>query len=349
MIYEAVAGCVTETFHVSSDSRTRANATRSIHLILAPGNPGALSFYLPFLEHLHEGLEKSFGSDSTLVGCHGCSHANHGFRDEHDDDDLSFLAKEYDFLEQIEHFEAFCEMILARDRDQLGVDDIKLILVGHSIGAYMVIDVLSRNERLRQHTVALEILMPFIWWSNLNLAHRTKLRFYLNTPDSISKWLGSKVYQMQSQLKEHSKTRLIQSSHPEMDVDAVDVTANIMLSGRLIANFFSMARSELQAVIANEERITMVLKQLSGRMTIFALYTDADVWAPERDLFRISTSIPYMTTTFIPGLTHAFATSLEKTKVVANAMLERSLSVCRGLQQSHETKNTEMISMMSKL
>ena len=105
MIYEVVAGSVTETIHLYSESRR--NATRSAHFILAPGNPGSLSFYAPFMKHLHEGLEDIIGNDSIVVGCHGCSHANHGFRDEHDNDNLSFLTKEYDFQEQIEHFEAF--------------------------------------------------------------------------------------------------------------------------------------------------------------------------------------------------------------------------------------------------
>ena len=233
----------------------------------------------------------------------------------------------------------------------LGIEDTRIILCGHSIGAYMAIDVLSRNEKLRKHTVALEILMPFIWWSNLDFLQKIKLNAYLNTPDVISKWLASKVYRTQNLLSEHTRKKIIMSSHPEMDTDAIDVTANIMLSERLLANFFSMARSELYAIIGNEGRLTETLRFLSGHMSVFALYTDNDVWAPIKDLHRISKSVPYMTSVFIPGLTHAFATSLVKCKVVADAMLEHSLSKCRGLKHSYAKASNVMKvpAIMSKL
>lgn len=330
MIYEAVAGCVTEVFHVSSDPR---EAVRSVHFVLAPGNPGCLAFYAPFLQHMQREMEKSVGLDCgrTMIACHGCGNANHHFRDEHDDDDHNF-EKEYTFEEQIEHFEAWLKLIVNRDRALYGIEDIRLIICGHSIGAYVGIEVLSRNEDLLKHTVALHLLMPFIWWSNLSFSQRVKLRMYMNTPEVITRWVASRVYRMQSKVDTHTKINYIKGTHPDMDTDAVNVTANMMLSQRLLDNFFSMASSELQAVISNEEQVLKQLQKFSGRMSVFSLYTDNDVWAPERDIERISKNCPYVKTVFIPGLTHAFATSMEKSTVVGNAMLEDLKKNCRGIK-----------------
>lgn len=334
MIYEAVAGCVTEVFHASSDPR---NATRSVHFVLAPGNPGCLAFYIPLLQYMFQEVEKSVDG-STLVGCHGCGNANHHFRDEHDNDNINF-EKEYTFEEQIEHFESFVMMILARDRSLYGIEDIRLIICGHSIGAYVGIEVLSRNEDLRKHCVALHILMPFIWWSNLDFLQKTKLRLYMNTPEIITRWFASRVYNMQSRVDTHTKIAFIKGTHPDMDADAVNVTATMMLSKRLLGNFFSMANTELQAVICNEKQVVQRLQKFSGLMSVFALYTDNDVWAPEKDIARLSKFCPYVNTKFIPGLTHAFATSLGKSAVVGNAMLEDLRKNCRGLKSLGRAQN----------
>jgi pimeloyl-ACP methyl ester carboxylesterase len=340
MIFEDVAGVRTEVFHIHSLKQSAPNKVRkALHFLIAPGNPGALYFYTPWLQALQSSIETITDSDELAISCHGCSHANHHFRDEFDNEGTAI---DYSFDDQIRHFEMFCESVVARDLELYGngfADSIQLILCGHSIGAYMVVDILSRNDALRRMTISMHLLMPFIGWTNLTLSQRTKLNIYRSTPEILVRFLAGKVYEAQAGVDPERKAMFIRKSHPEMDIDAVNVTANTMLTRRLVQNFISMANTELDAVIKNEDRMIQDINRLSGQMRVYALYTDNDVWAPLKDMTRLRRECPFVVTQHIPNLTHAFSTSLDMSVTVAEAMLSE-IRLNRGLPlaKSNEEK-----------
>ena len=95
-------------------------------MILIPGNPGLIKFYDCFLDEVHR-LQK------REVEILGVSHANH------------FLSKKssyvYDLEQQVEHKKQVLRREIKKE-EQRGVV-VDLVLVGHSIGCYMILEALK--------------------------------------------------------------------------------------------------------------------------------------------------------------------------------------------------------------
>ena len=151
--------------------------------------PGVSFFYLAWLQDLQRDLE-SIVEDHVCVSTHGVSHANHHFKDGLDTSSHASRLREYTFEEQIDHFEAFCNQIVASNNTETKQ---RMILVGHSIGAYAVVEVLSRNETLFKRTMAMHLLMPFIQWRNLGYIHRMKIRLALGFPKIVSHFFADRI------------------------------------------------------------------------------------------------------------------------------------------------------------
>ena len=315
MIWEDVGGVRTEVYHVES-RRPRLDAKEHIHLILCPGNPGCLFFYLAWLQDLQCDIE-SLVKDDVCVSTHGLSHANHHFKDSLDTCSCASRCIEYSFEEQIDHFEAFCEGVV-RDAGT-GAKQL-LVLVGHSIGAYAVVEVLNRNAKLRKQTVAMHLLMPFIQWRNLGFMHAMKIRLALSVPSFLANFLADRV-PTAVEKNARAVASLIRKSHKDMDSGSIEMTAEAMLSRRLLLNFISMARSEVSAVRENEDVILQRIQRLSRQISTYTLYTDDDVWAPLRDSEMLKAELPHVVVGFKEGLTHAFSTSFEKGNLVRRLMM----------------------------
>ena len=102
------------------------------------GNPGVISYYEPFLAHLRDLLESS---TTEAAQFHICGHSFKGF-------ELSSDAKTpgqpLGLEEQIEHQ----ERILAHHVKNLQIPNKKnpkVILIGHSVGAYMLLGMIQRH------------------------------------------------------------------------------------------------------------------------------------------------------------------------------------------------------------
>ena len=343
MIWEDVGGVRTEVYHFESrDSRVEA-AKEHIHLILCPGNPGCLFFYLTWLQDLQRDLESIVGWD-TCVSTHGLSHAGHHFK-ESLDTSSQHIIREYTFEEQITHYEAFCEQIVQSGG---GTAKQRLILVGHSIGAYAVVEVLVRNEGLRKRTIAIHLLMPFIQWRNLGFMHAMKIRAVLSFPDFVSNYFADRVPKIMDNIHPSVKAGLIRKSHNDMDNGSVEMAATEMFSTRLFLNFVRMARTEVQAIIDNEDAMLQWIKQLSGQIPTYALYTDHDVWAPMKDYDMLRKELPFVVAGYKPNLTHAFSTSFEKGDLVRELMVNELTKLLVPADQKLRERGGEH-NIMSKL
>ena len=110
--------------------------------------------------------ERVFGSGQVDVHLHGLSHANHHFS-QHDEHEHDQTANIYGLQFQIDHAEAFV-------RSSLGLSDSAfdaaagcpplpmLSFIGHSIGAYIVLDMLDRYALLARACTSCTLLMPFM-------------------------------------------------------------------------------------------------------------------------------------------------------------------------------------------
>lgn len=105
-------------------------------IIVIPGNPGAIEYYEEFVCSLYEGLQRA-------VPIWAVSHAGHtGLSPEQNTGPQIGDHEEFYNLEgQIQHKIAFISQYVPADRD--------LILVGHSIGAYIILELFKRIPQLR--------------------------------------------------------------------------------------------------------------------------------------------------------------------------------------------------------
>lgn len=109
--------------------------SRKFLILFIPGNPGVIEYYIEFLKALYEGLQRA-------IPIWGISHAGHvspppGYNAP------KLIGNENLFsLEgQIHHKMAFVNTFVPRDRE--------LILIGHSIGCYICLELLKRLPHLQ--------------------------------------------------------------------------------------------------------------------------------------------------------------------------------------------------------
>ncbi len=77
---EDILGCATETVHLSSHHHPHHPSTDDLQMmdvdlidvVMVPGNPGTIAFYLDFMTALAAVFQDAFPSD--LVRVHGLSH-----------------------------------------------------------------------------------------------------------------------------------------------------------------------------------------------------------------------------------------------------------------------------------
>ncbi|KAL6585495.1 hypothetical protein OROMI_002139 [Orobanche minor] len=94
-----------------------------LHVLFIPGNPGVISFYTDFLECLYELLEGT--ASVTAIG-----HISHSEKDWES-------GRLFSLQEQISHKISFIEQ-------ELEDVDVPIVLVGHSIGSYISLEIFRR-------------------------------------------------------------------------------------------------------------------------------------------------------------------------------------------------------------
>ncbi|KAJ7521624.1 hypothetical protein O6H91_19G061600 [Diphasiastrum complanatum] len=94
----------------------------SVQIVLVPGNPGAVVFYRDYVESLFKNLD---GKASITAICH-MAHTSEDWE----------AGKLYSLQEQIDHKVHFLKDLVVRA-------DVPIVLVGHSIGAYISLELLK--------------------------------------------------------------------------------------------------------------------------------------------------------------------------------------------------------------
>ncbi|KAF7148737.1 hypothetical protein RHSIM_Rhsim03G0067100 [Rhododendron simsii] len=135
-----VSGYKTELLEIQA-------ADPKLHVLFIPGNPGVVSFYADFLENLYELLDgtASITGKTCLLLSSSVGYISHTKKNwEH--------RRLFSLEEQINHKMDFIKL-------ELQNIEVPLILVGHSIGSYMSIEVL---RRLPEKVIYCIGLYPFL-------------------------------------------------------------------------------------------------------------------------------------------------------------------------------------------
>ncbi|CAL1360443.1 unnamed protein product [Linum trigynum] len=126
-----VSSYTTELLEIEADNPT-------LHVVVVPGNPGIVSFYKDFVESLYGSL----GGTASITAIGYIGHTKENWEN----------GKLFSLQEQIDHKVDFiCQ--------ELQDTKVPIVLVGHSIGSYITMEMLRRKGEMVIYTIG---LYPFI-------------------------------------------------------------------------------------------------------------------------------------------------------------------------------------------
>ncbi|KAF2637702.1 hypothetical protein P280DRAFT_457286 [Massarina eburnea CBS 473.64] len=119
-----------------------AAPTPTYIIYFMPGNPGLISYYTIFLTHLYWKLTET----AHRIHVYGRSHS--GFETDSTKATVQGgKAAPYGLEEQITHTEHAVERLVGSVKESEETDDVRVILMGHSVGAYMLLEVTRRLRK----------------------------------------------------------------------------------------------------------------------------------------------------------------------------------------------------------
>eukprot|EP00795_Rhopilema_esculentum_P008281 gene8281-14239_t len=244
-------------------SQIGKNSHSKFCVVVVTGNPGMIEFYEVFMLQLHKASK-----------CHlevvGISQAGHSpvWKYAKDDSAQSYKKADCKNLKyQIEHKIAFVDEYVPKDK--------QLILIGHSIGAYIVLKMLE-NRRIEQRACKTVLLFPTI--ENLKYTPNGNfwdpVSFYFRHPFALTAWLLSFTpLWMRKMLVDWRTSWKGRDTHPQL-VDAFMQC----VSYTLMNNALYMAASEMKHVNEVDENMAQIIDRNINKITFY--YGVDDKWAP---------------------------------------------------------------------
>lgn len=119
--------------------------TENYLIYFLPGNPGLIQYYRPFLSRLHALLSSS--SKSEASGFHICGHSHNGFESTQDAEETEIPKSPLGLEQQIKAQERrlYDHINLYRERTR---SNPKVILMGHSVGCYMLLEIIKQHREI---------------------------------------------------------------------------------------------------------------------------------------------------------------------------------------------------------
>jgi hypothetical protein len=286
--HEQVNGLLTEYVNISSTEIR----PKLLQIFFVPGNPGTIAFYLDFFDLLVKEVTCACGPGGWGVELWACGHAGH---------DLVQASNRstHGLCTQIQHKVCFFEKHFKPGA--------KVCLMGHSIGAYIVVDALrSLKPAFRESIAYLTLLMPFMWFRNMPAVHAMKLNaFALGHP--VTSTIAGVCAQAVPRVVWDTSTRLLlPAKHAHL------VAAVLAL---VVPNFLHMGVDELREIGAERRVLSELLpamrelELLPGYKSTLCLYTEDDAWAPVEDslLMEREGKLGKLDVSVVPSLEHAFS------------------------------------------
>jgi predicted esterase len=252
----------TDVFHIKAPQQS----AKKVLLFFIGGNPGTIEFYTSFLKDLSPKLNSISTDVSYEIFCPG--HANHHLGN-HEDLDMGNDYKTYGLDFQIEHKIAFIHNIL--DTQSFGEPN-DIILIGHSIGAYMILEMLNLSSKIAAQTKHISLLMPFIFWENIPLLHKLKLRPVVwshTTQYVVTQFIQSLFYVIfnagivpKSLIKWVVNLTTINNKTCTQVDFFTDLICNRFFTPRMVGNFLHMGGDEIRNIPRDEKKMLNILRTI---------------------------------------------------------------------------------------
>uniref|UniRef100_A0A4W3JBH0 Lipid droplet-associated hydrolase n=1 Tax=Callorhinchus milii TaxID=7868 RepID=A0A4W3JBH0_CALMI len=278
-------GAATQVLKFGSldDLKSKSEKSPRVLFLIIPGNPGIAGYYKTFMQILHQTMDQKY---PVWV----ISHAGHCVPPESMEmmEDIE-LEDVFGLNGQIEHKLAFLRKYVP--------EDVKIVLIGHSIGCYIILEMMKREPQLQ--VLKAVLLFPTIErmaespQGKLMTPVLCKLRFMMYVP----------IYFL-SFLPESVKTSLVRwalQGLQSLDEGSVSASLNLF-SVDCVANAMYLGSQEMvQVVCRDDSTIQQHLDQL-----IF-YYGRGDHWCPVVYYEDMKRSFPEGTIYLCQkGIRHAF-------------------------------------------
>jgi pimeloyl-ACP methyl ester carboxylesterase len=239
----------------------------SKHIIIIPGNPGVVNFYLEFASTIFEGFRK-------LCSVHVVGHGGHGRAG----------GKHTNVSDNIALKLAYMEDLIERDNNT------ELVIIGHSLGSYMAVNLLRNiSARHVQSVVCLFPCMKDFKGSEgpfLKLLRQPGLRHvaagFVHTVSSVP-WLRSAITNQKDMHDDHRQT------------------LHTMLNFQSIHNILALADDESRHIVDFDWEI---MRQNAAKILFY--FGEKDKWAPHHHYLELQAAFPEQTHLDADGIPHAF-------------------------------------------
>lgn len=249
----------------------------SLHVLLIPGNPGISAFYKEYIEALYENL----GGQASVTAIGHISHSQKDY--EH--------GRLFSLYEQIDHKVDFIEQELQHSEQPI-------VLVGHSIGAYIGLEVFKRFQNKINFFVG---LYPFL---KMNKSSVTQSAIGYIARSSLLSKLVSLSASFIGSLRPSIRSGIVRRFlGPSWSVTAVDAVCCHLLRYNTVCNVLFMAMTEFEKL--TEEPDWTFIKAKEDKIAF--LFGVDDHWGPLSHLEEISKHAPRVTLSVeTEGHTHGY-------------------------------------------
>jgi pimeloyl-ACP methyl ester carboxylesterase len=139
------------TIHLSNPSSNHRPSPSPTYIIyFITGNPGLIEYYRTFLTHLYSRLTSSPTANTPNIHIYGRSLS--GFETSSYPSEATRRPPHdppYSLQEQIATSEEELEDVVGRVREEEGSEDVRVILMGHSLGTYISMEILRRQREMK--------------------------------------------------------------------------------------------------------------------------------------------------------------------------------------------------------
>ncbi|KAF3337312.1 hypothetical protein FCM35_KLT17899 [Carex littledalei] len=283
-----------------------------MHVFFIPGNPGLNALMnMDFLRtynftvHLHREYHKSLQPEAlsvehpspqyfgyvaiyTCICFSAIGHTAHGR-------EAVANGRLFSLQEQIDHKVDFIEQ-------EMGTSEIPIVLIGHSIGAYIGLEIFKRMQQKVKVYVG---LYPFL---TLNRNSSMQSTIGMVSRSSILSGAVSLLVSLIGSLPTHISEKIVKRLlGPTWSFTAIDATCTHLLGYHTMRNVLYMAMTEFRELL--EEPDWLFLRQKKDQIAF--LFGDDDHWGPLTHFEEISMRVPGIDLSVErEGWTHGFSCTM---------------------------------------
>ncbi|XP_008299196.1 lipid droplet-associated hydrolase [Stegastes partitus] len=291
------SGAITEVLKFGC---CRLHSGHKVLFLIIPGNPGVVGFYKTFMQTLHS----TFGYRHPVWAV---SHAGHcvppASMDMVDDTSSAEDDDVFGLNGQIEHKLAFLRKHVPRETS--------LVLVGHSIGCYIILEMMKRNPELK----VLKAVMLFPTIERMAQTPQGKVMTPVLCQMRYMAYLPLFLLSLLPDSIKASLIKLVFSRISSLDHSVIQPTVGL-LSGDSAANAMYMGGQEMRKVL---ERDNTTIKKNLDKLIFY--YGATDHWCPVQYYHDIKQDFPHGDFRLCEnGFRHAFV--LDAGRDVAKMVVE---------------------------